>query len=1106
MALKHVITTLSSDQKRVWSSVELCKEYQDHDGTDLTRSQLVEKLCVHFDGDLLLISSPGYANVVAFQCHAAVTLKMFKDNEDDLENNIRHVAKQIKKECKDIPLDTTTYRLNIDEQLVQESVSCTVQNLLASVSTKLDSTPPALLIGNIITSVVRNKSTDLQIALGVLLRDNKSILGYTYHYGITCSYDEIRRFKKAAAVAAAPDPSVHGISSAESGLVQTVVDNFDADIHSPNGKLSTHSLAMILTQPSSPGNDHDADTIVRLAHGDVKLPLDEGEDEAPLHYAGQNKPPMPELPESFLPDEFKTHQRISNDRAAELDFQFMQDMKTLPSCPEYNGYNTMVCREQGHMLRKKTQIVYLPLIDKAPADPATITSALLKAQAVTGATGQEYVFFTADQQLYKVAVRVMWENQALFSNVYLRLGGMHLLMSYVGSIGSLMAGSGMTEILSEAFARVLKMLTGKKYPDNVRALRMLVEEIIRPLFQTQNLGCMADLLRALDDAASHSRTAKLWVNCLIKPVFTIMKYIRAEREADWCLHLACVREMMPLFFAASHCNYARYGLYYIRTMAAMPEDVRQHFVNGEHTMHHNPWLFNGIWSDMAIETTSMRYGHGQSGIIGITLRPETLKTWAYSLHACNTVVSNLDAMRTQETFEPTSQTHHKEEAKALIQTDAKDRNALRDKLEVFIDPLNTENNQEGLVNIVTGQVLTHSSVNVDNAPELGEQQMEEFERGLPDSFHETIHRRVTTMAVSQRHIKVNDMKMFDTEMIFARAMALQCSLRNYELSPKPVSMKVAKTKYVLKNDLKVEVARRHAAVDASFLDGCAVLWVVPWPTGGIVQDFLDNFRRHIKGYLESSDVYLVFDRYTAGSIEESTRKEIYQGASRVYTLRPPARLPAQKVVLTVSSNKAQLIDLILADLEAHKDVLNGKLVVTGNDPVPIQIYQADTMIIQQVAYVGATNVLVVADDTDIFVLLCHFVFRGYITGHVMMISPIRGRTVIDINASVDKNPAIMGDLLAAHGITGCDTVATYHGIGKGVALKILRSSGLSLSKVGDITSSVQDALGQSTPFVLSCYGHPESASLTDARQKIWSRKVLRSLGAAPKLKTLPPIN
>ena len=59
-------------------------------------------------------------------------------------------------------------------------------------------------------------------------------------------------------------------------------------------------------------------------------------------------------------------------------------------------------------------------------------------------------------------------------------------------------------------------------------------------------------------------------------------------------------------------------------------------------------------------------------------------------------------MTTQEKFEPTSQSHLKEEAKARIQTDAKDRKALRDKLEVCADPLNTENNQEGLVNIVTG--------------------------------------------------------------------------------------------------------------------------------------------------------------------------------------------------------------------------------------------------------------------------------------------------------------------------------------------------------------------------------------------------------------------
>ena len=415
----------------------------------------------------------------------------------------------------------------------------------------------------------------------MLLRDYKTILGYTYDYGITCSYDEILRFKKSAAVVAAKDPSVRGISSAESGLVQTIVDNFDADKHSPNGKMSTHSLAMILTQPSTPENETDADTIERLKHCDVKLTINEDDNDVNVYYVGQQKPPLPEIPVPLLTDAFNTHQVISNARATELDFQFMKDMNASTDCPEYHGYNTKVCREQGHILNRKTSIVHLPLIDSATVDPATIMSAMLTARAVTETTGQEYVVFTADQQLYRVAVHVMWENQVLFGNIYLRLGGMHLLMSYVGCIGYLMAGSGIVEVLSEAFGGVLKMLAGKTYPDNVRALRMLVEELIRPFFQIQNMLCMDDLQHSLNDTASHSRTAKLWVNYVIKPVFTIMKYARAEREADWPLHLASVHEMMPLFFAASHFNYARYGLYYLREREAMPEVVRQHFVKGE---------------------------------------------------------------------------------------------------------------------------------------------------------------------------------------------------------------------------------------------------------------------------------------------------------------------------------------------------------------------------------------------------------------------------------------------------------------------------------------------------------------------------------------------
>ena len=48
---------------------------------------------------------------------------------------------------------------------------------------------------------------------------------------------------------------------------------------------------------------------------------------------------------------------------------------------------------------------------------------------------------------------------------------------------------------------------------------------------------------------------------------------------------------------------------------------------------------------MFIEPTFMTYGHGRSGIVGITLKPETLKTWALSRHICSQLMEDLAELR-----------------------------------------------------------------------------------------------------------------------------------------------------------------------------------------------------------------------------------------------------------------------------------------------------------------------------------------------------------------------------------------------------------------------------------------------------------------------------
>ena len=96
------------------------------------------------------------------------------------------------------------------------------------------------------------------------------------------------------------------------------------------------------------------------------------------------------------------------------------------------------------------------------------------------------------------------------------------------------------------------MLSGKKFPQNICMLRMVAEELVRKVLIENNspIRTMSELLSVLEEKATHSRTSKLWLDNLIKPVLIMMLFVRAEREGNWHLHLYAVSEMNPYFFAA----------------------------------------------------------------------------------------------------------------------------------------------------------------------------------------------------------------------------------------------------------------------------------------------------------------------------------------------------------------------------------------------------------------------------------------------------------------------------------------------------------------------------------------------------------------------------
>ena len=107
-------------------------------------------------------------------------LKMVKDDDksNHIDESISIISKQVVQECKSVNRDKSSFQVHIDADMAAEHASDTWLKLLAALSKKLDRTIPALLIANMVTNVITDSPTPLQVALGILLRDSKSIINH----------------------------------------------------------------------------------------------------------------------------------------------------------------------------------------------------------------------------------------------------------------------------------------------------------------------------------------------------------------------------------------------------------------------------------------------------------------------------------------------------------------------------------------------------------------------------------------------------------------------------------------------------------------------------------------------------------------------------------------------------------------------------------------------------------------------------------------------------------------------------------------------------------------------------------------------------------------
>ena len=278
-----------------------------------------------------------------------------------------------------------------------------------------------------------------------------------------------------------------------------------------------------------------------------------------------------------------------------------------------------------------------------------------------------------DQPLWIKAVRII-ESKSM--NIVCRLGGFHLLMSFLGSIGKFMENTGLSTALEEIYGEntVKHMLTGKATSRSIRRHFIVESALITFLFSTifpidtdipsstlneslkellqpyinqlspfipvekrlttndmnklthlnadeNNFDVLERTLNAFESLKiylnEHSRTAKLWIQYLMY-IDIVNQFIRAERTGQWKDHLIAVNRMLNIFPATGHFQYAKSARLYLQMMLDLPEKYPwlydQFYQHSFHTVRRTDRYWAGIWTDLTIEQVLMRTLKGRGGI------------------------------------------------------------------------------------------------------------------------------------------------------------------------------------------------------------------------------------------------------------------------------------------------------------------------------------------------------------------------------------------------------------------------------------------------------------------------------------------------------------
>ena len=219
--------------------------------------------------------------------------------------------------------------------------------------------------------------------------------------------------------------------------------------------------------------------------------------------------------------------------------------------------------------------------------------------------------------------------------------------------------------------------------------------------------------------------------------------------------------MAPIFAATGHINYAKASRLmlqlYDEWSVKYPDEVREFFGAGRHTVRYSESAWSGTWSDLSIEESLMRYSKSSGGLSHASMRNDDALDTLLLIATHTADVSQIMETR-YEQMRPgyVDKKKHPDEAPSAIR---RDRAVIEKLVELMSDirPFSSDRDPSHLVSLSSGIIDSEGKCDPEKTLEIGEKIQNRLD-GKP--YTASLERKyvITNLATLKPTVKVGGKK------------------------------------------------------------------------------------------------------------------------------------------------------------------------------------------------------------------------------------------------------------------------------------------------------------------------------------------------------------